>query len=202
MAKILVLMPTCFNPSNAHCSKGDIRRRQFINGLNKMFEYNFPTIVDFYIMDNSCDKLPDYIQDILPPYVKSYCINDNKGSRNKGVGLIYQWLAMQHIIECYDYVLHFEPRQLFINFSFFESFFSNPRNMFTINKYSKTFNTGLFSVSSSILIEYINNADCENMNKKSICIENNLYNFMADYEYAIIETMGLIWYDGINEVIF
>ena len=203
--KILCLLVTCFNPTNARCSRNQVREKQFVDGITKFLEYKH--ILDQHdvkicLVDNSCDTMPSYISNLLPNDVIINVQNNNKGERNKGVGLIWQWKQCQDIIKEYDYIIHFEPRQIMVNFNFINSFLSRPRTLLNINNRNHMINTGLLCIDSNSLIKYIDNADTTMMNEKSICIEGDLMKFI-DRErigYDTEESLNIIWHDGINPV--
>ena len=203
--KVLCLLTTCLDPQNRMSSKGELRVQQYIEGLNLFFS-NMPFFddngIDVAITDNSCEELPSYVMELLPGNVRSICKNRNCGAINKGVGLIEQWKDCANIIKDYDYLIHFEPRQLLQNISMFENFLQNPTNLFTLNYASKHFNTGLFMIKVNILLTYISNVDTNIMEKNNISIENHLENYMKDKGYRLSEKMGLIWIDGNTKYIF
>ena len=212
MNRILCVLPMCLYPSNRMSNKGTERINQYINGLNKFFEYieflkKFD--VDVYIFDNSIDKnekLPQELLDIIPDGVT--ILNDNVnnyGSKNKGAGLVESWIYLENIIAKYDFLIHFEPRQLLQNFNFIQYFLENQENLFTIGKnllaYGNNmnhFNTGLFCVRCSTLIDYINNLDINVMINNSISIEYDIYNFFKNNKipYNVRDKMELVWFDN------
>jgi len=205
MTKILCILSICVNPCNYYSNKGIERMGQYINGLNKFFEYLeiLKTFnVDVYIFDNSIDeneKLPQELLDIIPNGIK--ILNANLtvyGCINKGTGLLVSWLYLQNIIDKYDFLIHFEPRQLLLNFNFIKYFLENQENLFTYGNCEKNcFNTGLFCIRCPILINYIKNVDIINMIENCISIEYYIYNYFiqAKIPYNIKDKMELIWYD-------
>lgn len=202
MSKILCLLPICCFPTNKESIKNNERLQQYISGFKKFFEYielmNNHNI-NIYIFDNTIDKndtLPQELLELIPSNV--VILNDivnNYGCINKGAGLIETWLYLKHIIEQYDYLIHFEPKQLLINFDFIESFLQNKTNLFTWGCY-QGFNTGLFCIECKILLQYITNVDIVGMVKKYICIEHNIFQFLDknNIDYNIRDKMNLIWY--------
>lgn len=204
--KILCLLVTCLNPKNANCSRGIEREQQFTDGIKKFLEYKH--ILDQHnvkicLTDNSCDILPTYMINLLPEDIIINVKNNNMGQINKGVGLIWQWKQCQDIIKEYDYVIHFEPRQLFMHFDFINSFLSNPRNLVNLNKYNRTFNTGLMCIDAKSLIKYIDNTNTVMMVERYICIEGDMLEFFIkeNISFDDIESMGIIWYDRNKPVI-
>ena len=201
MSKILCILPICCFPTNKDTYIGNERIQQYINGLNKFFEYieimNNHN-VDIYIFDNTIgknDTLPKELLEIIPSNVKVIHDHANKyGGINKGAGLIESWLYLKNIIDQYDYLIHFEPRQLLINFDFIESFLQNNDNLFTLGQGNKHFNTGLFCINCKILLSFIVNVNIHNM--LHISIEYMLFDFLNEnnIQYTIVDKMNLIWY--------
>jgi len=204
MTNILCVLPICLYPSNRMSNKGTERINQYINGLSKFFEY-FDLLktfnVDVYIFDNSIDKnekLPQEILNIIPDGV--IILNDNVnnyGCKNKGASLIETWIYLENIIEKYDFLIHFEPRQLLQNFNFIGYFLENQENLFTYGTGANHFNTGLFCIRCSILIDYIKNVDILLMINRCVSIECDIYNYFIHKGllYNVREKMELIWYD-------
>ena len=199
----MCILPICCFPTNNDTFRGNERIQQYINGLNKFFEYieimNNHN-VDIYIFDNTIvknDTLPQELLEIIPDNVKVINDNANKyGGINKGAGLIESWLYLKDIIEQYDYLIHFEPRQLLINFDFIDFFLQNNDNLFTLGGYDKHFNTGLFCINCKILLSFIVNVNIHNMIHNRISIEYMLFDFLNEnnIQYTIKDKMNLIWY--------
>lgn len=218
-SKILCILPICCFPTNSGSNKGKERIQQYVNGLNQFFEYRDileKYNIDVYITDNSIsteDNLPFEILNILPPNVKIMTSLNNKfGSINKGAGLIEQWIYCKEIIEKYDWLIHFEPRQLLINFNFINNFLEKPRNLFkpinnclsTNNKTNTHFYTGLFCIETSKLLNYCINTNLHIMTKKYISIENDLYNYMVQSKivFYFIEKLELKWFDTTTKMAY
>ena len=203
MEKILCILPICCFPTHNDTFIGNERIQQYITGLNKFFEYieimnNHH--VDIYIFDNTIDKNDIFIKELLeiiPSNVKIMHDHVNKyGGINKGAGLIESWLYLKDIIEQYDYLIHFEPRQLLINFDFIEFFLQNKSNVFTLSADYSQFNTGLFCIDCKILLLFITNVNIDNMIYNVINIEYMLFQFFNknNFPYTIADKMNLIWY--------
>lgn len=201
--KILCILPICINPTNNSSNTGLERIEQYITGLNKFFEYieilnNYK--VDIIIFDNTINKtesLPKNILDVIPDNVK--VINDNVnnyGCINKGAGLIECWRHLNNSIGQYDFLIHFEPRQLLLNFNFITNFLENPRNLFTYGANNNHFNTGLFCISCKVLITFINNVNLNEMCQKYISIEYILFDFFKKFNipYCLTDKMELVWF--------
>ena len=124
----------------------------------------------------------------------------DKTKQNNGAGLIDTWKYNKDLIQKYDWIIHFELRQLLKSFQFVESFLKEPRNLFTININVEHFNTGLFCISKENLLNYINNCDLNKMVNNSISIEDDLYKYFQDNKlnYDTLEKMDLLWFAGDN----
>lgn len=208
---ILLELRVCCYPKNKSSNKGSERIQQYVTGLNKFFEYNDilkQHNVDVYITDNSIsseNKLPIEILNILPSNVRLITsLENNYGCFNKGAGDIEQWIYCKDIIEKYDWLIHFEPRQLLLNFNFINNFLENPRNLFTLGNDKKHFNTGLFTLETCILLDYCKKVNLNNMVNKYISIENDLYKYIIDhnYKFDLCEKMELLWHDIQTNIIY
>jgi hypothetical protein len=208
--KILCILPICINPTNNSSNTGLGRTEQYITGLNKFFEFieilnNYK--VDIIIFDNTINKtesLPKNILDVIPDNVK--VINDNVnnyGCINKGAGLIECWNYLNSSISQYDFLIHFEPRQLLLNFNFITNFLENPRNLFTYGENNNHFNTGLFCISCKVLITFINSVNLHEMCQKYISIEYILLDFFKKFNipYCLTDKMELVWFPYLSKPI-
>jgi hypothetical protein len=198
------MLPICCYPVNKASNRGTERIQQYIVGLSKFFEYNDilkKNNIVVYLVDNSIkvgDTLPQAVLNIIPDNVIiNTSLNNKFGRFNKGAGLIEQWLHCNDIIEKYDWFIHFEPRQLLLNFNFINNFLENPRNLFIFGTGNKHFNTGLFCIQSNKLLDYSNKCDLNCMVSQSISIEYDLYNYMLLYnvQYDILDKLNLVWFD-------
>ena len=201
---ILCMLPICCYPTNTDSNRGRERIQQYVKGLGKFFEYNDifkKHNIDIYLVDNSIKPgytLPRDLLAILPNNVKiNTSINNTFGSLNKGAGLIEQWLYCKELIAKYYWIIHFEPRQLLLNFNFINNFLENPRNLFTLGSGNNHFNTGLFCIETSKLLHYCQNIDMNVMVTQSLSIEFDLFNYIKKNNilFYICSTMELIWFD-------
>jgi hypothetical protein len=208
---ILILLTICINPENAYSLKEKkTRLEQYVNGIKRFLQYNNykNDNVDIYITDNTIEKnhsLPSEILDILSKNINIItCMNNNYGKYNKGAGLIEQWLYNKELIKKYNWLIHFEPRQLLESNYFIESFFKNKRNLFTLNKNTKHFNTGLFCIETKYLLNYIHSVNLDNMVKNYISIEDHLYSYFNNKKinYDILDKMDLLWFNNIENKIY
>ena len=205
--KIILLLNICCFPENTSSFNNKIRTQQYIDGLNTVFQYNNIIKnhdIDVYIVDNTIkndETLPREILNIIPSNVHlSLCLKNELGKKNKGAGLIDTWKYNKDLIQKYDWIIHFEPRQSLKSFQFVENFLKEPRNLFTININVEHFNTGLFCISKENLLNYINNCDLNKMVDNSISIEDDLYKYFQDNKinYDTLEKMDLLWFAGDN----
>ena len=213
MKKILILLSTAFDVSNVNAipvARGNLRINQYIQGLTKFFSFNFKKYnhdVEIIISDNtvsSKENIHPLIVQTIPENIFLDLKLDNEfGSKNKGTGNIVSFLRCNDKIEKYDFVLHFEPRLLLNDYSFFINFLNNPRNIFNLGIGSQ-FNTGLFSIDTSSLSTYSNSRDLNKMINNSISIEDDLYNFIINNKinFDTVPKMGVDWHDSYtNEVL-
>ncbi len=205
--KTIFLLNICCFPENVSYFNNKIRTQQYIDGLNAVFQYNNiikKHDVDVYIIDNTIkngESLPKEILNIIPSNIHfSLCLKNEFGKKNKGAGLIDTWQYNKDLIQKYDWIIHFEPRQLLKSFQFIESFLKEPRNLFTINVNVEHFNTGLFCINKQHLLNYINNCDLNKMVNNSISIEDDLYKYFQENKinYDTLEKMDLLWFAGHN----
>jgi hypothetical protein len=202
------MLQICCYPTNPTSNRGSERIQQYVNGLNKFFEYNDilkKHNVDIYIVDNTIktgDSLPQDILRVLPDNVKIFTsLNNNFGCKNKGAGLIEQWINCKDIIQKYDWLIHFEPRQLLLNFNFITNFLDNPRNLFKRSIDCADFNTGLFAIESKVLLNYSNNVILYTFNKS---IERDLYCYFLKNQivFNLCEKVELVWHDSVSNKFF
>jgi hypothetical protein len=201
----LITLRTAFNVNFTFTSYQD-RLEQYLDGLKTFFDfynkYNCKTpimIIDNTINDKGIDK---NILNIIPENVIFKIFNSNVfGSLNKGAGLIESWLYLQDDLLKYDNIIHFEPRLKLLDFNFFESYFNNPRNLFTTNNTIKHFNTGLFTLNSNVLIEFSKSINLKEMTEQRISIEYIIYDYIFDHNisYDIVDKMGVIWHDEVQK---
>jgi hypothetical protein len=197
------MLTLCCYPTNSGSNRGEERIQQYVKGLVKFFEYNDVLKkhdVDIYVVDNSIkdgDSLPQDILAILPDNVKiNTCFKNEFGSKNKGAGLIEQWLYCKDIIEKYDWFIHFEPRQLLLNFNFINDFLEKPRNLFKTSIVT-SFYTGIFAIETKVLLKFSNAIYLHEMCRLSKSIEYILYDYFIHFEIPFDhrEKIELEWHD-------
>ena len=197
---ILCELRLCCYPTNRMCNSGTERIKQFVDGLNKFFEFNKNNEFDVLITDNTIsddNKLPQEILNIIPDKCKIItCLNNNYGCINKGAGDIEQWIYNNALIKKYKWFIHFEPRQLLQTNNFINSFLENPRNLFNKSNTVEAFNTGLFCIEIKTLLDYIKEVSPKSLVDKTEGIEYSLYNYFIrnNINYDTRYKMELIWY--------
>ena len=205
--KCCIFMPTTINiDTNSYLYKSsqltenDIRYKQYFEGIQKIYQFNIDKKFDIYIADNSdfFDKeteLKEYISKTSIVIIKN--IPNNYGCKNKGSGLIENWIHNKDVLSGYDWIIHFEPRQLLISNQFIDSFLENPRNLFNMGTGMRHFNTGLFCIKCKVLFDFINEYTPEKLVYNNLGIEYAIYNFIINnnnIDYKIIDKMDLIWF--------
>jgi len=181
------------NELDISMEKTNVRKQQYIQGIQQLVyilkgysKYN----IQFQISDNTTDILDKDIMDVLPTNTIVTCFKNNQyGKLNKGAGLLEVWQHNLNLFKEYDYIIHFEPRTLLISDTFFSSFFSNPRTLFTLGdksgKLKSHVYTGLFAIESTLLQKYTENVHPEYLCEKKISIEDCLGEFVEKYSDRI-----------------
>jgi mannose-1-phosphate guanylyltransferase len=175
----------------------NIRIKQYIDGIQQVRNLN-PDI-EIYISDNSnyLNKESELLNIINENNIKIITnAPNNFGHINKGSGLIENWIHNNDIIKKYDYIIHFEPRQLLQSNQFIDNFLKNPRNLFTLGSDKKHFNTGLFCIKSDVLLQFIKLIQPHILIKNNYSIENIIYNYIIGNKisYNLLDKMDLIWF--------
>lgn len=174
------------------------RLKQYTEGILKVLELNKSIEIDIIISDNSdfFDEDSDLKNILIDKNVKIIKNAPNVyGGKNKGSGVIENWLYSKELLMEYHYIIHFEPRQLLVDNHFINSYIENPRNLFNVNTSGNHFNTGIFCIQSQLLFDFIKEYSPERLMKNKLSLEYILYKFMNKYEYDTILLMGLKWYD-------
>jgi hypothetical protein len=214
MSKILVILNSAFNVSNVNniaVEVGDTRLKQYIDGFEKLFEFDFNKDghdVTFVLTDNtigSKEEIDNQILEVLPSNtVFDTKLDNDYGRINKGAGVLTSWRRNRGLISQHDFILHFEPRLFVNNFTFFDDFFYNPRTLITIGTNGSHFNTGLFSFKSDEFNSFINHFTPEIMVNRGISIEYLLYNYVNsnNLNFDTRDKMDLSYHDaGRNKTI-
>lgn len=198
-----------FEPPYVNKQELSARYDQHFNGLKKVLEYDFQSKnCDLYLLDNTLDniqQIPKNIVDILEKKsVEIILSKKNKyGQINKGAGDIENLKPLVNKIQKYDWFIHFEPRQLLLSYQFFDNFFLDKRNLFTLNKNPNApphFNTGLYACKTSHITDFINIFNEEALNQmvvNHVSIEYILYNYFNNKSitYSTLDKMDLLWFN-------
>ena len=198
---------TFINETDHAMEKNALRREQIRAGLAKLFEYDFRGhSCDILITDNTCATLPDEYMSLLPAGTIVRCFNENTvGAINKGAGLIQKWLYNMEILKEYEWILHFEGRQLLLTHAFFDRFFASPAAYFRYgdphNRANHShFYTGIFSIRSADLQAFCDVMPIPRLIRERISIEYPMKDFMIS-KTTVLETVGLRWFQARKEYI-
>ena len=216
MTKICIFMPTtitvdetCYLYKENQLTSNNIRENQYIEGIKKIYELNKEKNIDMYISDNSTFfNNNSTLKDYLLNNTKIHIINNVPnvyGKYNKGCGLIEHWLYNKDLLINYDYIIHFEPRLLLQSNLFIDNFILKPRTIFNIgggyfnkdNNSYKHYNTGLFSIKTDVLLQFINLINSKGINsiiRQSI--EYVIFDFIKTNNITIdlIDKLDLWWF--------
>ena len=130
--KIVILLDSCIN-CDRFCN---VRIKQYENGLKSILKHYYffkDNNIDIIFVDNSIDNLNDYptIKNLLFEDIKIITKNFNDyGKKNPSAGVFEHWLISKDVWKNYDYLIHYEIRQVLTNINFFEEFIKEPISMF------------------------------------------------------------------------
>lgn len=197
---ILLLLPISTNVSESKSKLNqDKRKEQYINGIKRILEYEHIKNFDIVLVDNTTTSIDKDIQQVMPFISETITIDKNEnGQRNPGAGILDVWHHLKNDISTYDWIIHFEPRQMMKDFRIFETFMENPRNIFMYGDNKKNhYYTGLFTIKSSTLLYYLSKMDGKNLARKHICLEYNMFEILNDVNVTIdiVDKMGVLWHD-------
>lgn len=171
--RIAVVLCTAFYNTRPGHPWHERRIEQFTNGLRQVAEVvgQYPCF-DVFSLDNTVEH-PEQIDarigaalDSIPALKGKYHFWDNQhGQLNQGSGMVAAWSrAVPDLVGSYEYVIHYEPRQQLVNFSFFERMARRPdayfcvyhdiRSLWGISMRMARFWTGFFSMRSADLCAY------------------------------------------------
>ena len=177
--------------------ENEVRINQYKDGIQKIRDLN-PDL-EIYISDNSTylNKQSDLLDIIQQNKIKIIKNTPNKyGHINKGSGLLENWQHNLSIIERYEYIIHFEPRQLLKSNYFIDTFLKTQSNLFTLGSNKIHFNTGLFCLKSIDLLKFIKLVHPNDLIKKNSSIEYILYQYIHknNISYEVLDKMDLLWF--------
>ena len=193
---ILLLLPISTNVDESRTKlKKEIRKQQYIDGIKRVLEFEKIKKFDIVVVDNTTTTIDLDIRNIMPFVSEYIAIDKNEyGKRNPGAGIIDVWGYIQYDIASYDWVVHFEPRQYMKDFRIFETFIENPRDIFMYGDNKKNhYYTGLFTLKTTRLLEYINKVDAKKLTSKRIGLEYSMFEHIKNVD--IVKVMGIKWHD-------
>jgi len=171
------------------------RTFQYIEGFKSLKLFKG----DIFLLDNSADfeQLHPTLQKVIKyhPNLKYIHNTENKlGKINKTAGIIDVWKKNYKLMENYDYIIHFEPRQKLVD----DSFFKNEGNTFYVDKTGVQFHTGLFKLESKDLIKFIRETNNDVVIKENQQLEKILFQFVNKnkIKFNRVPSLGLIWFDS------
>jgi hypothetical protein len=176
--RIALLLSTAFVTAKPGLPDVERRVQQYTSGLKQISEVvNSYPCFDVFSMDNTVehaealDSRLTAALDNIPTLKRKYHFLDNEtGKINKGSGLVLQWnRILPDLLGKYEYVVHYEPRQTLVDFSFFERMASHPdayiceyrdqQRLYGVPLTLPRFWTGFFSMRTSDLLDYVRAAD-------------------------------------------
>lgn len=203
----IVQLRTAFKPPYLSADKQIERYGQFLDGLQAFFRHAAPfrdNAARIYLIDNtipSVDILPGKLRSLLQENGVEVVVFDKNayGSVNKGAGEIQSIQHMRDVISKYKWFIHFEPRQVMQSAYFAESFFSNPRDLFTVNVNPPPhFNTGLYATRSEHILKFVEQFTDERLRgmvNRRESLEYLLYDFYkANFAFETLDKMDLFWF--------
>jgi hypothetical protein len=176
--RIGLLLCTAFGAFPPDHPAHERRVQQFSNGFRQIAEVaaQYPCY-DVFSMDNTVQD-PTGIDprivaalDSIPNLKQKYHFWDNElGKVNKGGGLIADWTrTLPDLMGQYEFVVHYEPRQHLLNYSFFERVANRPDNYLCMFRDTLSFYglpitvewlwTGMFSMRTADLLGYVRAKD-------------------------------------------
>jgi len=189
------------------------RRGWICDGLSSLSKIkDFIENSDCYYFDNTVnseEELPESIINLIPKSAeKIYNTKLNSyGKINKGAGCIEMMRYVKDKMKNYDWYVHHEPRTVIRHSGMFDSFLSEPSNLFKVgspaNPNENSFWTGTFFIHTKNLIDYLDEVDLDTLCNESISIEFHIRNFIESrgISYRGVYDAGIIWNDvvaGIN----
>ena len=187
------------NDNDMQMEKNEVRKNQIISGIKKLFEYDFKKhMCDILITDNTCTELYPELQKLLPENTIYRLFLDNRyGSIYKGAGLLQKWIYNKEILQEYEWIIHFEGRQLLKSFSFLDRFFVSPQYYFvygskTPGDYSHYY-TGLFSTKTVDILYFCELCPKESLIKHNLSIEYPITNFFRK-KAMVIDSLDIVWF--------
>jgi hypothetical protein len=133
--QIALMLSTAFVSTTPDYPDRERKIRQYVDGLDQIAEVSAQySVFDVYSVDNTVEdpaRLESRVADALrriPGFRGSVHFSDNElGKHNHGSGTMVQWTRIvPQLVDRYEYVVHYEPRQHLESFSFFERMANRP----------------------------------------------------------------------------
>ncbi len=239
--KTALMLSTAFVTTRPDIPERERRIRQYVDGFRQVAELSekYPCF-DVFSVDNTVEnpaqldaRLTEALDSIPALKGKFHFWDNDTGRINKGSGLIAQWgHALPDLVGKYDYTVHYEPRQQLVNLSFFERMDTHPAAYICayrdkLKLYGvlpmtlPRFWTGLFSMRTPDLLEYVRSADrgvlttLEDYRKRPLfryarqrllpgwlaemseCIESDLPRYVRRHEirFVGVAALGTRWHE-------
>jgi len=193
---ILLLLPISTNVDEGKSKlKQSKRKQQYLDGIKRVLEYPKIKQFDIVLLDNTTTTKDSEIEAIMPKVSEYMAINKNEnGKRNIGAGIIDVWEYLKDDIKTYDWIIHYEPRQYMKDYRIFDMFLEAPRNIFLYGNGQKNhYYTGLFTLNTKELLQYISRVNSKTLVRKRIGLEYSMFTFIKNVE--IVDEMGIRWHD-------
>lgn len=225
----LVILQTAMNPNpEIVTSFGEERLRQYIEGFEKIYELSGKyREFDFVISDNTITpdwKMPKELEKIISKIDgirKIFFYENELAVKNKGCGVLAGLKKVVEKIDMsgYSYCIYFEPRQLLLNFKFFDNFLKKPANYFKYEKYRvtastkpalirlffkifpfyrKQFNVGLFSLETRTFCDYVKKTDLQYLADNRISMEEDMLKLKKRVKIEEVGELGIMWRNSFN----
>lgn len=193
---ILLLLPisTKVNEDKSKLKQSK-RKQQYIDGIKRVLEYSKIKQFDIVLVDNTTTEKDSEIEEIMPNVSEYIAIDKNEnGQRNIGAGILDVWEYLKDDIKTYDWIIHYEPRQYMKDFRIFDMFLEAPKNIFLYGNGQKNhYYTGLFTLNTKELLQYISRVNSNTLVRKRIGLEYSMFTFIKNVE--IVDKMGIRWHD-------
>ncbi len=198
---ILLLLPISTKVSESKSKlKQSKRKQQYLEGIQKVLEYPHIKQFDIVLIDNTTTEKDVDLQNTLP-FVSEYMAveKNDQGQRNIGAGILQVWDYLKADLATYDWIIHFEPRQYMKDYRIFDMFLKDPQNIFMYGNQKKDhYYTGIFTLKSSDLLEYLTKVDAKTLTRKRIGLEYSMYTHLKDKNIKIVDEVGIRWHDRVK----
>jgi hypothetical protein len=203
MKKVLVFLAISLNILDKRNNSIEKRKQQYINGLKNFYcvTKKYRNKLDILLFDNTSNIIDNDILKICDPDTIIIAKNINiYNTRCKAAGVINMWKYVLNKIQNYDIIIHFEPRQIMLDDTFYDAFFLNYESLFRYGWYGNdkytSYWTGLFSINTNVLIDFIQTIDLDKFAKSKKYLEVVLFNYLKETktDHKIIKKLGIRWF--------